>query len=446
MVVRLFKRYKLLRCVFILLILFNNGCIYRFSSIGNFTREDRVLIFAPHPDDETLGASGVIQRALKAGAKVKVVCITKGRLGITSKNGTKDFTSEQILEYGVKRGEETISAMQIAGLRRDDVIFLGYPDAGIADILTEHWEEYSPYLCELPETARVLYPDVLSPEALLIGKSLLKDIKEILLVFKPTKIFVSHPADLHPDHRALYVFLKVALFDLSGQIKQPQVFCCPIHMTNWPDLIYNKDLELNPPRQFKYTRYWWKKLELTREEVETKRLMIACYKSELKNYPWPLFIFCRKNELFGDYPVLKINKHTERERGITKKKINIVTSQCFNSLSFAWIGDYLVLELSPSEIPNKDFYIDLILLGYSKKVEFSMMPKIHIIIREEGVMVRNKKTKIMNHGVEIKYSKNIILKIPLAIINNPDYIFNCLKSYVNNYYFDATAWRIIQLD
>ena len=47
-------------------------------SIPPFTRYDRILILAPHPDDETIGAAGAIQQAIKAGADVNVVCYTKG--------------------------------------------------------------------------------------------------------------------------------------------------------------------------------------------------------------------------------------------------------------------------------------------------------------------------------------------------------------------------------
>ena len=44
--------------------------------IEPFERSDRVLIISPHPDDDIIGCAGVIQRALKAGAKVKVVYTT----------------------------------------------------------------------------------------------------------------------------------------------------------------------------------------------------------------------------------------------------------------------------------------------------------------------------------------------------------------------------------
>src|SRR5512143_3590489 len=38
----------------------------------------RLMVFAPHPDDETLGAGGLIQRVLATGGKVRVVFVTNG--------------------------------------------------------------------------------------------------------------------------------------------------------------------------------------------------------------------------------------------------------------------------------------------------------------------------------------------------------------------------------
>jgi len=40
--------------------------------------DTRLLIFSPHPDDESLRAAGLIQRVLKEGGKVKVVFMTNG--------------------------------------------------------------------------------------------------------------------------------------------------------------------------------------------------------------------------------------------------------------------------------------------------------------------------------------------------------------------------------
>ena len=39
---------------------------------------DRVLVLAPHPDDESLACGGIIQRALARGARVRIVFLTYG--------------------------------------------------------------------------------------------------------------------------------------------------------------------------------------------------------------------------------------------------------------------------------------------------------------------------------------------------------------------------------
>ena len=44
----------------------------------SFSPATRLLVVAPHPDDETLGAGGLIQRVRHAGGAVKVVFMTSG--------------------------------------------------------------------------------------------------------------------------------------------------------------------------------------------------------------------------------------------------------------------------------------------------------------------------------------------------------------------------------
>src|SRR6478736_5359349 len=50
----------------------------RMTPLFNISRTDRILYFAPHPDDESLGGGGLIQHAVGVGAAVKVVFLTDG--------------------------------------------------------------------------------------------------------------------------------------------------------------------------------------------------------------------------------------------------------------------------------------------------------------------------------------------------------------------------------
>ena len=93
---------------------------------------ERILIFAPHPDDETLGCGGAIQKALLQGKIVKVVFLTSGdsfgndyEMTHTLKDSPKGVT------LGYLRQKEALEATAILGLAKENIIFLGYPDRGL---------------------------------------------------------------------------------------------------------------------------------------------------------------------------------------------------------------------------------------------------------------------------------------------------------------------------
>src|SRR4051812_25082336 len=44
----------------------------------NLTGQDRILIIAPHPDDETISSGGVIQEAVKLHIPLRILYVTNG--------------------------------------------------------------------------------------------------------------------------------------------------------------------------------------------------------------------------------------------------------------------------------------------------------------------------------------------------------------------------------
>ena len=105
-----------------------------------FTKYDRVLIMAPHPDDETIATAGVIQSAKKSGAAVKVMCFTNGdhnELSFIVYEKRIPLKSGEFIHMGETRRNETIAAMRSLGLEEADLAFLGYPDFGTMEILTK---------------------------------------------------------------------------------------------------------------------------------------------------------------------------------------------------------------------------------------------------------------------------------------------------------------------
>ncbi len=90
----------------------------------SFSPATRLLVVSPHPDDETLGAGGLIQRVLHAGGAVKVVFMTSGDgfpVGVTSARHVQHPQAQDYREYGRLRQEEAKQALAILGVLADDV-------------------------------------------------------------------------------------------------------------------------------------------------------------------------------------------------------------------------------------------------------------------------------------------------------------------------------------
>ncbi len=185
---------------------------------------ERVMVFAPHPDDEALGCAGVLRRALRNGDKVRVVVATCGDAYRSAKrafeesfpsrsydrDGDNDF---DMLDYGILRSGETLAAMAAVGLEPSDVVFLGYPDAGIDNLWTSTEVYLSGFtgVSEVPESYDFAY-HVGSPYQ---RDSILTDIKSLVQEFGPTVIYSPTDTDHHQDHWALAKFVNQALIELA---------------------------------------------------------------------------------------------------------------------------------------------------------------------------------------------------------------------------------------
>jgi LmbE family N-acetylglucosaminyl deacetylase len=88
----------------------------------------RLVVIAPHPDDESLGAGGTIAMLSDAGARVHVVCLTNGEAAPCA---TPDLAAV--------RQRELVSAIAILAPQAE-ITFVGLPDGGLGahrDLLRE---------------------------------------------------------------------------------------------------------------------------------------------------------------------------------------------------------------------------------------------------------------------------------------------------------------------
>src|SRR5262249_8591511 len=132
-----------------------------------FSSATRLLVVSPHPDDEILGAGGLIQRVLHAGGEVQVVYMTSGdgfQEGVAMARHISHPGFQDYRAYGTLREAEAKQALAILGVPSQAVRFLGFPDAGLCPLQTtyalDNGHNYrSPFtLQDCPPTADVILP------------------------------------------------------------------------------------------------------------------------------------------------------------------------------------------------------------------------------------------------------------------------------------------------
>jgi LmbE family N-acetylglucosaminyl deacetylase len=197
----------------------------------------RLMLIAPHPDDEAVACGIILRRALLQGATVRVVYIT---------DGDNNPWPQRLLEkkwrlnaadrkrWGKLRRAEALAALRVLGLRDDDAEFLALPDQGMTDLL------------------------------LAGGNSLVTRVTRLMAEWRPTDIFLPSLSDTHPDHSAVAVLLRLALEDQrAGE--------APIRQ--WSYLVHG------PSAAFAQAAIT---LAQSKSETARKILAIRCHKTQIK--------------------------------------------------------------------------------------------------------------------------------------------------------------------
>lgn len=122
---------------------------------------ERLLVLAPHPDDEVIGCGGLI--AIHAEEKRDV------RIGIVTDGTEATSATPDRAAYRDRREAEAITALGRIGVSPEQITFLRFPDRRVAESQVE------------------------------IGARL----RELLRSDRPDLIALPSPAEVHPDHVAL---------------------------------------------------------------------------------------------------------------------------------------------------------------------------------------------------------------------------------------------------
>ena len=146
---------------------------------------DRILFFAPHPDDESLGGGGLVQKAVTAGAQMRFVFVT---------SGDRNPWPQRVLQrrifldaharrgWGARRRQEALNALAVLGIGEPaEAHFLNWPDQGVTPLLMAADEAAVETICRM------------------------------IAEWRPTHVFTPAAEDTHPDHSAFFVLVQLAL-------------------------------------------------------------------------------------------------------------------------------------------------------------------------------------------------------------------------------------------
>lgn len=165
-----------------------------------------VLVIAPHPDDESIGCGGALCKHAEAGDRVVAVFLTSGELGL------KQLTREEA--WRVREGEAR-KAAKILGLAQ--VNFLRASD----------WSAGND------------------------AKRLAKELRSLFQREAPELIYLPHPREGHPDHKATLRIVRTAL--RGSGIKTPTLRGYEV-WTPLPEHDHVEDITALMPRKLRALR------------------------------------------------------------------------------------------------------------------------------------------------------------------------------------------------
>ncbi|QCX34253.1 PIG-L family deacetylase [Caloramator sp. E03] len=424
----------------------------------NFNNK-KLLIIAPHNDDESLGACMLIKKAIMEHGKVNVVFITNGdgfKKAAIINNLKIRIKPLDYIKFGYERQKESIKALGIVGVSQNDIIFLGYPDGGIDNLWMNNWDNKNPYTSPYTHCNKSPYSNCYNKSAIYCGEDLAKDIEEIIQDYKPDYIVFPHANDRHPDHWATYCFVKYALTDLKYNAKEILYL---VHRGDWPAPL-KKDTSINliPPAKLINTGTIWYKLSLNNDEIELKEKIIHSYKTQIKALAPLMNAFIRKNELFGELDNKDMVTFENDDSKIIPNKNNKIIydpTQDEIKLNISKSSDIKGVYAEISNQDNLHIFLETTrninrYITYNFNIFFfnNEVKRLNISIYNNRMILKTKsKLSIVNtNGISFTKKGHLIhIVISKNIINEFKHIFINVNTSFKGEILDNTAWTMVDI-
>ncbi len=256
---------------------------------------DRLLLVVAHPDDEIVGAGGLVATARRLGVPVSVLVLTNGDsnrlsaalIGRHLRPGPADF-----VRTGVVRQGESQDGLRRLGVPAEAVFFLGFPDRMLPQVLASQTPVTSPFT----RLSRSEYPRAMVPGAPYTARELRQLVLRVVEQVRPTVIITHAPFDRHGDHQAAYALVS----PLLGAVR---LYAFLVHAPGFPrPLRFAPREPLQPPAGMARLKGWsWVEFPLSAEAQRDKREALNAHRSQLETPYLRLLLgaFVRTNELFA---------------------------------------------------------------------------------------------------------------------------------------------------
>jgi len=290
---------------------------------------ERLLVLAPHPDDETIGAGGLISRVLERGGSARVVLLTAGdgyvEAVVRATHRPRPRPAEYIA-YGERRLAESRAALRELGKGHVRLELLGFPDGGLDPLLDAYWRRSHPELSPTTGAREPPYREAAGPDVAYDGADLRTELLHVLRDTQPTLLVFPDPVDKHPDHRAtaFFTLLALASWTRDGAV-MPRLLAYLVHWPDWPPGWDGAappgkpgEARLDLPERLLRRGLEPTALFLTPAEVHAKQAALARYTTQQEVMGSFLAAFVRATEPFSAFTraeVERVDKMVERHVG-----------------------------------------------------------------------------------------------------------------------------------
>ncbi|MDE2220660.1 MAG: PIG-L family deacetylase [Gammaproteobacteria bacterium] len=262
---------------------------------------DRILVIAPHPDDETLCCGGYLQRAAAAGASTAVVWMTAGdsfEIDAIVTERTLRPKGSGLEKLGAQRIAEAHAAADRLGVPRAQQYLLGFPDRDLR-LLLRAPAGGAPLRSRYTGASAVPYAEALHPGSAYTGAALRSNLQEVIARFAPTIVLAAAPQDRHPDHSASGAL--ATELARSGTARA-QVYYWIVHGGHdWPEPRgLHRERPSRPPRSAHNLA--WERLPLDDTQVAGKLAALGEHHTQLRVMRRFLEAFVRSDEIYAPAP------------------------------------------------------------------------------------------------------------------------------------------------